>query len=232
MPAYQEIQAPVDPMAQSAFNFGQGFSDRFKKNQEMQQQQDIRTRETDELKRIFSELGPEAGPEDVIKSMFSSRGISPERAKTVGELIITSREKASKAREEKGLVSAARRSGLQDSFNRMSSILKGGSTGLVPGVFPKAREDRSEFDGLAANFEAALMPLVSKGALAKPRFDYLMSLLPKSNNTDATNRGLMKALAREFGLDISKLEAPQEPSMGGELNKEKNKSTAADFWGQ
>lgn len=93
---------------------------------------------------------------------------------------------------------------LKSVFQRQSELMKGGNIGMAktPSAMltEKGREDRAEFDTLSSSIEAALLPLVSKGTLAKQRFEYLMSLLPKSRNTLAANRGKIKALKREFGL--------------------------------
>lgn len=66
----------------------------------------------------------------------------------------------------------------------------------------KGRESRAYFDELALAIEKRLANMVGKGALSKARFDYLKKNLPSSDETDATNRGKLRALAKEFKVDI------------------------------
>lgn len=93
---------------------------------------------------------------------------------------------------------------LGDVFKRQEELMEEGHIGLwTPGILkitPKAREARAEFNTLSSSIEAALLPLVSKGTLAKQRFNYIMSLLPKASDTVAKNKGKIKALKREFKL--------------------------------
>lgn len=66
----------------------------------------------------------------------------------------------------------------------------------------KGRESRAYFDELALGIEKRLATMVGKGALSVPRFEYLKKNLPSSSNTDATNRGKLRALSKEFKSEI------------------------------
>jgi hypothetical protein len=75
--------------------------------------------------------------------------------------------------------------------------------GKIPKIFSaKQREIRSEMDTLTSTFESALMPIINKGNLAQPRFDYIIGLLPKSDDTIETIRGKLKALKRTLKTEI------------------------------
>jgi hypothetical protein len=104
-----------------------------------------------------------------------------------------------------GDVPEAEKNLLQGVLNRWHELQEKGNVGIT-NVFHRGsadvREDVAEYDTLRASIEAALLPLVNKGTLAKPRFDYIMSNIPTANDTIATQRGKMKGLAREFGLEV------------------------------
>jgi hypothetical protein len=94
---------------------------------------------------------------------------------------------------------------LQGVLNRWTELQKKGNVGFA-NVLKRGsaavREDVAEFNTLRASVEAALLPLVNKGTLAKERFNYILSNIPTANDTIATQRGKMKALSREFGLEV------------------------------
>jgi len=72
---------------------------------------------------------------------------------------------------------------------------------------------------LSSSLEAALLPLVNKGVLSRERFKYLVGLLPKSTNTVATNKGKMKALRREFGMEMKSSPTILMKDPAGQLRK-------------
>ena len=120
----------------------------------------------------------------------------------------------SKVDKPKSLITDEAREELTDTMKRQLDLIKTGSIGIAAPVnrifSSEAREDIAEFNGLSARIEAALLPLVSKGTLAKDRFNYIISLLPKASDTDATNRGKLKALSREFGITLGELGQKKE----------------------
>ena len=86
-------------------------------------------------------------------------------------------------------------------IDELSEKLVEGGTGFwnqFNTVFPKGREKRAYFDNLSVGIEKRLVEMVGKGTLSKERFKYIQGLLPKASDTDATNRGKLKALAKEF----------------------------------
>jgi hypothetical protein len=112
---------------------------------------------------------------------------------------------------------------LSDVFKRQDELLKSGNVGMrktISAQFSEqGRQDRAEFDTLSASIEAALMPLVSKGTLAKDRFKYIMSLLPKATDTIGGIKGKIKALKRE--LQVIDQESPQSSENSTENTEKK-----------
>lgn len=179
-----------------------------------------------------------------LKSFFEQQNFSPEQINSIiesgmpAELAIH----ASKAFHDRQLdeqklelqrqklrgkteLSPEKQEGLQDVFNRQAQLLKGGRLGIKvsplhpkanPILNPQSAEERAEFDTLGATFESIFKDLVNTGVLSKPRFEYLLSLIPKSSDRDRTIKGKMKALGRipelKF-LDTSILENEDEKSV-------------------
>lgn len=97
----------------------------------------------------------------------------------------------------------------------------------------KGRENRAYFDELALGIEQRLVQKVGKGSLNMQRFAYLKSLLPSSSDSDATNRGKLKALAKEFKGEISKPSSSQEesPSTSKEEAKSAKRPSLEEIFG-
>lgn len=96
---------------------------------------------------------------------------------------------------------------LQSVWNDMSATLKKGKLGLIPysKLTEQGREDRSYFDTLGVELEGIGKEMVSKGILSQARFNYLLKNIPASGNTDASNRGKLKAWAKILDLDPASL---------------------------
>lgn len=84
------------------------------------------------------------------------------------------------------------------------------------------RESRAYFDELALGIEKRLAGMVGKGALSKARFDYMVKNLPSSSDSDARNRGKLKALSEEFKVEIKNPEFRKQ--LGMEESAEKSSS--------
>lgn len=85
------------------------------------------------------------------------------------------------------------------------NLLKTGDIGLGQSyklLTEKGRENRAEFDTYRASIESVLLPLLNKGVLSKPRFEFILKNIPSSNDTVGKIKGKIKALNREFGLNI------------------------------
>lgn len=93
---------------------------------------------------------------------------------------------------------------LQGTFDEMTKTLLGGNLGkfTTGHITPEGRRDRQYFDTLNTQLESIGKEMVSKGVLSAPRFAFLMSNLPHSNNTDATNAGSLEAWAKELGMKV------------------------------
>lgn len=101
------------------------------------------------------------------------------------------------------------KAGVQQTFDRMTDILKEGRLGsaiLTGGTFNRQRqEDAAEFDALNIQLESIAKEMVSKGVLAKDRFKFMIDNLPNSADSDRKNQGKLKAISKILGLDASQL---------------------------
>jgi len=172
------------------------------------------------------------------KQAYQSQGLSPELANldpSVQKQFVAQQAAKNATEKKSGYSDPETQKRVDTSIKRQMEILKGGRTGtpglgwLKRGLSSRTREDRSEFDTLSGAIESALLPEVSKGPLAKQRFNYLMSLLPKSSDTNATLRGKFKALARDFNLPEPNFDDIQEisPEKREESRVDKD---FAEFW--
>lgn len=111
-------------------------------------------------------------------------------------------------RAEKQQAEVQEHEDISELINEASDELAKGKLGVgvakLNKLTAKGRESRAYFDELALGIEKRLANMVGKGALSVPRFEYLKKNLPSSDNTDATNRGKLRALAKEFKVDIQK----------------------------
>lgn len=117
---------------------------------------------------------------------------------------------------------------ISKTINSMVDVLSEGKVGLgniFNKVTAKGRENRAYYDELALGVERRLADMVGKGALSKTRFDYLKSKLPNSHDTDATNRGKLRALAQEFKVEI------KNPEFKKYLDEAKQSSPEGDVKG-
>lgn len=125
--------------------------------------------------------------------------INPALGSTLSKLHAT-QEKAQKEKQSKKIA--------QESFDRMSELLKEGNLGFGSKLKSKAfggktAEDVGEFEALSGALEAQLVDKVSRGTLSNARFKYITeTLLPKPNDRAATIKGKLKALQKE--LDLTK----------------------------
>jgi hypothetical protein len=114
-----------------------------------------------------------------------------------------------KNQQQKTVDDSKKKQILQDAFTGSEELLKGGYTGKFTsgGLTPEGRRQRAEFDGLAEVFISQLIPLLNpRGNMSQARFDYIKSLVPSSDYTDATNEGKLKALRKIFAGDLSEVE--------------------------
>jgi hypothetical protein len=108
---------------------------------------------------------------------------------------------------------------VSETINSLADELMEGKTGkfnFYNKLTAKGRESRAYFDELALAIEKRLATMVGKGALNKERFNYLKKNLPSSGDTDASNRGKLRALAKEFKVAIN------HPSFKEKLKESEN----------
>lgn len=140
----------------------------------------------------------------------------------------------------------------QKVFDTASKMLKqnlpgiGISPGTALGTNREGVQNRAMFNTLRAKFEATLLPMVNKGNLAKPRFDYIMSLIPEGNESQRSIAGKLYALGHELGYNtdilesipwvketLSSIEREQFPSefTKSSFKKEKNRPSLEEIFG-
>lgn len=152
------------------------------------------------LAPLFEQLG--VAPDGIGQLVES--GLSPQEAIATAGILQKQQAAQQKARG-KTTLTPEKQEGLKSVYSRMQELLNQGRLGISkspihlkanPYLNPQSVEDRAEFDTLNANFEAILKDMVNTGVLSKPRFEYLLSILPKSSDRDRKIKGKLKALAQ------------------------------------
>lgn len=156
---------------------------------------------------IYSASFQDRMGDEPIKRAPSPRFLSPEQEASLA-LTNPSQSKAYQKWKEGRVAEQAKVQGkedLQETWNDLAKTLKGGNLGItrLSKLTSKGREDRSYFDTLAVQIESIGKDLVSKGVLSQARFNYLLKNIPSSTDTDATNRGKLRAWAKALKLDPS-----------------------------
>lgn len=202
VPSFGERLAPV--LAQAGTDIFKGFQQRNanQKDQEIINSFDQNDSPINQIQK-FSKLS--AQRQETIAPLLQ------QLLKTQGAQEIQNQKSAAKQQEKQ----AAEQKEHEDISQTVNSLLDELETGKV-GKFnqynkltSKGREHRAYFDELALGVEKRLATMVGKGVLSQARFAYLLKNLPKSSDTDATNRGRLKALAEEF-----KVIRKEEKSLG------------------
>lgn len=96
---------------------------------------------------------------------------------------------------------------LKDTGNILNSLTKTlleGNLGYTPKKYitAKGRRDKQYFDSLKLDLESIGKEMVSKGVLARDRFNFLLGTLPSSDKSDAANAGAIEAWAEELKLPV------------------------------
>ena len=153
------------------------------------------------------------------QAMMALSQINPQAASQVQKMYDSqlAREKfefeKEKEEKKKGEITPEKKEQMKDVFRRQVELLGSGNIGLAASsslLTEKGREERAEFDTLGASIEAALLPLLNKGVLSKPRFDFILKNIPKSTDTIGKIKGKMKALSREFNIEQPSFEETQK----------------------
>lgn len=165
----------------------------------------------------------ESNPNMSPMEMLANYGrLSPEKQQAYTP-VIQQFLKTNAIQESKERESQSAHEDISQSVNSLIDKLESGEVGKFNQwnqLFAKGRENRAYFDVLAVGIESRLAQMLGKGTLNQKRFDYLMGLLPKASNTDATNRGKLKAFVEEFKVNAknpeyrSSNDAQQEQSDG------------------
>jgi hypothetical protein len=157
--------------------------------------------------QILNQLAsnPEVSPLQQIQAFGK---MSPQAQQTLSPLfthLIDLQKNQSARKEEEALKAQQEHEDVAETINSLADELMEGKVGKFNQynkLTSKGRESRAYFDELGLAIEKRLANMVGKGALSKVRFDYLKKNLPSSGDTDATNRGRLRALAKEFKVDI------------------------------
>jgi hypothetical protein len=130
-------------------------------------------------------------------------GLSPEMKQAFLQRITADQAKQQQQMQEK----KETQSGIQTVINDMGSMIKRNLSGIgvspltAAGLSPEGAEHRAAFDSMRFKLESTLLPLVNKGSLAKPRFDFILSLIPKGNERQRVQVGKLRGLAKELGQE-------------------------------
>lgn len=147
--------------------------------------------------------------------------LSPEKAKYVSEFIneqakqqsaiqlaVAKEEAKQQAVQNKQFQEKSQsQAGIQKTFNVAASMLQKNLAGI--GISPltkigasrKGVENRAAFNNLKGKFEAILLPLESKGALSKPRFDFIISQVPSASDSQRVIAGKLRGLAETLSQE-------------------------------
>ena len=186
----------------------------------LQPQPNFNTLLAQALGRTFGNIGTgaaegygQAQENKGISALLEQYGIPPEQAKVISNSGLEAKDiisnndkfKAEKSDEAKELTQ-----GVLDEMASMLAQNKQG-IGISPltkiGVNRKGVENRNYFNAMRPRIEGQLLPLVNKGALSKPRFDFIMENIPKASDSQRAIRGKLKALSKEMGLNPKSIEA-------------------------
>lgn len=146
-----------------------------------------------------------------VTTLLQQFGITPEQAEQIAASGIEAKDILAHGDKLQPQAQGGQQ-GLQEAFNEMGKLLSEDAAGIgispltAIGLNPKGSENRAYFDRLATRVESALLPLVSKGALSKERFQYILDQLPKSSDRQRVILGKLKGLAKDLNLDPSILE--------------------------
>lgn len=153
--------------------------------------------ESKKNQRQLSSIGKMLGiPEEDMQSFISS-GIPPETA-----------IKAAKVSQGNRSTSGT----VQGSFDAMAQMVKQDLSGIGISPFTAVGADRSGvqnramFNSMKSSIESALLPRVNKGALSKPRFDFILSQIPDASDSQREIVGKLAGLSNalnEEGIPLN-----------------------------
>lgn len=159
------------------------------------------------------------------KQAEHQRAIELENIKQQGR-IEAAQARAGKA--VKGEIPPQQRALLQDSYDRMTELLNQGNLGKAwlskAGLNRSGVEQRAEFDGLRVSLESIIKDMVSKGVLAKDRFNFMLENIPEADDSDRVIKGKLAAIGRELGLDMSQLPDYDKKKAQPNFRQTKNQS--------
>lgn len=194
MPATQFLQGSPGFGEQLGANLGQGFSQGLGVKLAQLHEQKANARKLQGLAPILEQLGiPKESMEQLIQSGLSPEAIAP-FAKLLGEGGV---KKTSAP--------------IQGVFDTMSTLIKENAPGI--GIAPLTKiganregvQNRAKYKSMRGKIESILLPLQSKGALTGPRFEFILSQIPKGDESQREQVGKLQGLAEslsEEGLPI------------------------------
>lgn len=172
------------------------------------QQRKSSERQLSGLMPLLKEAGIELGEED--QRAFLQSGMTPEKILPFAASLAKQKQERMAEESQMQQVEKSKAQG-QHVFDVATKMLKKNLPGI--GISPTTKvglnragvQNRALFNTLRSKFEATLLPMVNKGTLAKERFNYIMSLIPKAEESQRSIAGKLFALGEELGYDTSEL---------------------------
>lgn len=157
---------------------------------------------------LLKEAGIDFGTED--QEAFLKSGISPDKLLPFAASMAKQKQERLEGEAQQQVAEKSKAQG-QRVFDIATKMLKQNLPGI--GISPTTKtglnrqgvQNRALFNTLRSKFEATLLPMVNKGTLAKERFNYIMSLIPKADESQRSIAGKLFALGEELGYDTSEL---------------------------
>lgn len=167
--------------------------------------------------------------------------LSPEKGKTVATMATpynTQMAKSGAKIAEKQAQNQTSEKHIQAAVDTIGTMLKNDAPGIgyspdaALGLDRQAVQNREYFNGLRSTFEMALLPRVNKGTLAKPRFDYIMSLIAKGDESHRAIAGKTQALADALSQEGININTDILSSIPGFKNPKESKGMGASANGK
>jgi hypothetical protein len=167
--------------------------------------------------------------------------LSPEKGKTVAAMSTpynTQMAKSGAKAAEKQALNQTAEKHIQSAVDTIGTMLKNEAPGIgyspdaALGLDRQAIQNREYFNGLRSTFEMALLPRVNKGTLAKPRFDYIMGLIAKGDESHRAIAGKTQALADALSQEGIKINTDILSSIPGFQNPKESKGVEASISGK
>lgn len=192
---------------QFARNLGGGFSQGLSRRAEFFEKMALQKQKQEQQQSFFKNLQGQQPPSEgnKLSGQKEELSLTPDQETMLALSDPTAfnaykhlKEERSKAKED-----TRRKDNLRETMGEMTKTLLGGNLGWTPKrkTTAQGRRDSQYFDSLGVQLESIGKEMVSKGILSQARFAYLLSNLPASSKTDASNAGALEAWYKELGME-------------------------------